>query len=230
MCAQAIAFARIRRLYFGAYDPKRGAINSTAHAFETQGLNHRVEFEGGIMQGLGYALSEELLLEDGRVINLSLGEYRQAESLFALELAQTLGIAFVDASAHGSDLLDLFELPPQKRGADFARDVGRAEIDPGVFIDALSKEFLPVRSLVSDDFGTRDVTLLIRAQRSALTANDVLRFVETVDTEISDASERTTSVVGVHGLSGVLDHSEAPRGRKFANRVHLARHPRVVDR
>ncbi len=49
MCAGAMVHARIRRLVFGAGDPKRGAINSTCHAFETQGLNHRVEFEGGVL-------------------------------------------------------------------------------------------------------------------------------------------------------------------------------------
>lgn len=49
MCAGAIVHARIERLVFGASDPKRGAINSTAHAFETQGLNHRVEFTGEVM-------------------------------------------------------------------------------------------------------------------------------------------------------------------------------------
>jgi len=49
MCAGAMIHARIGRLVFGAPDPKRGAVNSTAHAFETQGLNHRVEFTGGVL-------------------------------------------------------------------------------------------------------------------------------------------------------------------------------------
>ena len=50
MCAGAIIHARIERLVFGAYDPRRGAVNSTAHAFETQGLNHRVSFTGGVLE------------------------------------------------------------------------------------------------------------------------------------------------------------------------------------
>ncbi|MFC1772046.1 tRNA adenosine(34) deaminase TadA [Pseudomonadota bacterium] len=49
MCAGAMIHARIERLVFGASDPKRGAVNSTTHAFETQGLNHRVTFTGGVM-------------------------------------------------------------------------------------------------------------------------------------------------------------------------------------
>lgn len=49
MCAGAMIHARINRLVFGASDPKRGAIDSTAHAFETQGLNHRIEVAGGVL-------------------------------------------------------------------------------------------------------------------------------------------------------------------------------------
>jgi len=49
MCAGAMIHARIGRLVFGASDPKRGAVNSTTHAFETQGLNHRVTFTGAVM-------------------------------------------------------------------------------------------------------------------------------------------------------------------------------------
>jgi tRNA(adenine34) deaminase len=49
MCAGAMIHARIERLVFGASDPKRGAVNSTGHVFESQGLNHRVLAEGGIM-------------------------------------------------------------------------------------------------------------------------------------------------------------------------------------
>lgn len=57
MCAGAMIHARVKRLVFGAYDPKRGAVNSTAHAFDTQGLNHRVAFTGGVLE---QACSERL--------------------------------------------------------------------------------------------------------------------------------------------------------------------------
>lgn len=50
MCVGAIIHARIARLVFGAGDPRRGAVNSTAHAFETQGLNHRAEITGGVLE------------------------------------------------------------------------------------------------------------------------------------------------------------------------------------
>ncbi len=50
MCAGAMVHARIGRLVFGASDPKRGAVNSTTHAFDAQGLNHRVEVSGGVLE------------------------------------------------------------------------------------------------------------------------------------------------------------------------------------
>jgi tRNA(adenine34) deaminase len=50
MCAGAMVHARVGRLVFGAHDPKRGAVDSTAHAFEAPGLNHRVEVRGGLLE------------------------------------------------------------------------------------------------------------------------------------------------------------------------------------
>ena len=48
MCAQAIAFARIRRLYFGAYDPKGGGVENGPRIFGQPTCHHRPEVYGGI--------------------------------------------------------------------------------------------------------------------------------------------------------------------------------------
>ncbi len=48
MCAQAISLARIRRLYFGAYDPKSGGIEHGARIFQQSSCHHRPEVFGGI--------------------------------------------------------------------------------------------------------------------------------------------------------------------------------------
>jgi tRNA(Arg) A34 adenosine deaminase TadA len=48
MCAQAIAFARLRRLYFGAYDPKGGGVDHGPRIFEQPTCHHRPEVYGGI--------------------------------------------------------------------------------------------------------------------------------------------------------------------------------------
>jgi CO/xanthine dehydrogenase Mo-binding subunit len=39
-------------------------------------LGHQGQINGGIVAGIGYALMEEMLVEDGRVTNLSLGDYK----------------------------------------------------------------------------------------------------------------------------------------------------------
>jgi tRNA(adenine34) deaminase len=48
MCAQAISFARLRRLYFGAYDPKGGGVDHGAKVFNTSSCHHIPEIFGGI--------------------------------------------------------------------------------------------------------------------------------------------------------------------------------------
>jgi len=56
MCAQAIAFARLRRVYFGAYDPKGGGVEHGARIFEQPTCNHRPEIYGGIAESEAAAL------------------------------------------------------------------------------------------------------------------------------------------------------------------------------
>jgi tRNA(adenine34) deaminase len=51
MCAAAISFARIRRLYFGAYDPKGGAVDHGARIFAQSTCHHRPEVVGGVEEG-----------------------------------------------------------------------------------------------------------------------------------------------------------------------------------
>ena len=48
MCAGAISFARIRRLYFGADDPKSGGVEHGARVFARPTCHHAPEVYGGI--------------------------------------------------------------------------------------------------------------------------------------------------------------------------------------
>ena len=50
MCAAAISFARIRRLYFGAADPKGGAVEHGVRFFSAPTCHHRPEVYGGISE------------------------------------------------------------------------------------------------------------------------------------------------------------------------------------
>jgi tRNA(adenine34) deaminase len=50
MCAAAMSFARIRRLYFGAADPKGGAVEHGVRFFAAPSCHHRPEVYGGIAE------------------------------------------------------------------------------------------------------------------------------------------------------------------------------------
>ena len=57
MCAQAISFARIRRLYWGASDPKGGGVEHGPRIFDQPTCHHRPE----LYPGIGEAEAGELL-------------------------------------------------------------------------------------------------------------------------------------------------------------------------
>lgn len=50
MCAAAISMARIKTLYFGAYDTKGGAVANGVHFYEAATCHHKPNVIGGIME------------------------------------------------------------------------------------------------------------------------------------------------------------------------------------
>jgi len=59
MCAGALVHARVRRLVYGADDPKAGAVSSVVQVLNHPGLNHTIEVRAGVLA----ARSRELLQE-----------------------------------------------------------------------------------------------------------------------------------------------------------------------
>ena len=59
MCAAAISFARIRRLYYGAADPKGGAVENGVRYFASPTCHHRPEVYGGIAEADAAALLKD---------------------------------------------------------------------------------------------------------------------------------------------------------------------------
>ena len=59
MCAAAMSFARIRRLYFGAGDPKGGAVEHGVRFFAAATCHHRPEVYGGINESECAALLKD---------------------------------------------------------------------------------------------------------------------------------------------------------------------------
>jgi tRNA(adenine34) deaminase len=56
MCAAAMSFARVRRLYFGAADPKGGAVDNGVRFFAQITCHHRPEVYGGLSESESAAL------------------------------------------------------------------------------------------------------------------------------------------------------------------------------
>jgi tRNA(adenine34) deaminase len=51
MCAGALVHARIKRLIYGAADPKAGAVHSVMQVVNHANLNHQMEITGGVLAG-----------------------------------------------------------------------------------------------------------------------------------------------------------------------------------
>jgi tRNA(adenine34) deaminase len=50
MCMGAIIHARVKRLVFGAFDPKRGAVCNALSLANTSFLNHQISWDGGVLE------------------------------------------------------------------------------------------------------------------------------------------------------------------------------------
>jgi tRNA(adenine34) deaminase len=63
MCAAAISFARFRRLYYGAADPKGGAVENGVKFFASPTCHHRPEIYGGLAEAESANLLKEFFRE-----------------------------------------------------------------------------------------------------------------------------------------------------------------------
>jgi tRNA(adenine34) deaminase len=63
MCAMAMVHARVRRVVFGAWDPRAGAAGSVTDIFSLPGLNHRVDVFGGVLMEECAALLRDFFSE-----------------------------------------------------------------------------------------------------------------------------------------------------------------------
>jgi tRNA(Arg) A34 adenosine deaminase TadA len=59
MCAAAIAFARLKRVTFAAYDPKGGAVEHGPRFFSQPTCHHRPEIVGGVEESAGAELLKQ---------------------------------------------------------------------------------------------------------------------------------------------------------------------------
>ena len=63
MCCGALVHARVSELYFGAYEPKAGAVTSTASVLDGPSLNHDVRWCGGLLEESSASLLKSFFAE-----------------------------------------------------------------------------------------------------------------------------------------------------------------------
>lgn len=63
MCAAALSFARVRRIYYGASDPKGGAVDNGVRFFASPSCHHRPEVYGGIAETEAAALLRDFFAD-----------------------------------------------------------------------------------------------------------------------------------------------------------------------
>ena len=83
MCAAAMVHARVRRVVFGAFDPKAGAAGGMIDAFALKGLNHRVDVFGGVLEA-GMRGAAVRVLSPASVRETSIGIIQASQSRMQL--------------------------------------------------------------------------------------------------------------------------------------------------
>jgi tRNA(adenine34) deaminase len=71
MCVGALVHARVREVVYGAAEPKTGALDSTARALDTPGLNHRFAVAGGVLEDECRELIQRFFRDKRRLARLA---------------------------------------------------------------------------------------------------------------------------------------------------------------
>ena len=165
-----------------------------------------------------------------RVVPAVRGHDRPAQQAACLERRERRVVALPDREPRGRDALGLLELRGEERGDDLARQVRRADVDPGVLVDLAAEELRAVGALLADDLGALDEARVVDEQRAALAGDDVLGLVEAQRAERADRAERLAAVGRQDALRGILDDRESVLRGDREDRVHLAADAGVVHR
>ena len=74
MCAGALVLARIKRICFGAGDPKTGACGSVLNIAQDKRLNHQIEVQGGVLDHVCGSLMTEFFEKKRKASSGILGQ------------------------------------------------------------------------------------------------------------------------------------------------------------
>ena len=131
---------------------------------------------------------------------------RAAYEARQLERREGFVIKVPDPAALACDALGLFQLSPEKRGGDFAREVRRTHIHPAVLIHLAEGELFPVGALFPKDLGPLDQPGIRDEQSPSFAGNYVFGLVEAQSSELPYPAERSSLVRGHQSMCRVFDH------------------------
>ena len=101
-----------------------------------------------------------------------------AQAPGVLQRFQGVVIAVPNRQPARGDGVGFFHLRPQKGGDEFAGQIRRTDVHPGVFVHLAAEELAAVGALLADDLGASCQRRIVDQQRAAFAGDDVLGLVE----------------------------------------------------
>jgi len=129
-----------------------------------------------------------------------------------LQVVQFLGIGSADVAPFGDDLIGVFELRIQKSADQFAWQIRRTNIHPGVFVHFAPEKLAAVGAFLADDLGATGEACIVYQQRATLAADDVLGLMKTQQPKCPMLPNVLTLVRRKQCLCSVLDDQQIVLG------------------
>ena len=113
----------------------------------------------------------------------------QPEKALICQRGKGLRVEVIDPLAAFPDPIEQLKLSVQEGRTQFAGNVGRSNLDPGVLVDLAAEELRSVRALLANDLGALGELAVVDQQRAAFTRDQIFGLVEAERSEVSDGAE-----------------------------------------
>src|SRR5262249_27023504 len=166
----------------------------------------------------------------GAVVATMCRNHGQLKSRLALQTLKGAVIHLPNRNSLCREFSRTLNLSPEKRRAQVAADVRRADVDPGVLVDLAAEELASVRPLFLNYLGAIEPILAVDEKGADLAAYNVLRLVEAEAGRVGPAPDGFVAVGRAITLGGVFDDDNAACARQFGEGSDLRADPCIIDR